>query len=153
MRAPNRLFQIRPATLNDMERLCEFATEFLHKMQARATGKEARQVFQYVIKRSDVGIVVVAEHKTDICAYAYAAYQWRSEAGGQMMDLVEIFVEQSWRNKGVAASLIAALMDVAKERGIRRISAQVHPGNAVIERMLETSGFDPEHRTLWALDL
>jgi len=29
----------------------------------------------------------------------------------------------------------------------------VHPGNAAIERALETSGFDPERRTLWALHL
>jgi len=151
MRAPNRPFQIRAATTNDLARLCEFADEFLQKMQAPTSGKEARPVFQHVIKRSELGIVLVAEHKSGLCAYAYAAYQWRSESGGETMSLVEIFVEQSWRNKGVAASLIADLLETARQRGIRRISAEVHPGNAVIERMLESSGFDPEHRTVWSL--
>src|SRR5215470_9316078 len=102
MRASNRSFQVRPAELDDIPRLCEFADEFLLKMQAHATGKEARQVFQYVIKHPENGIVVVAEHKTGICAYAYALYEWRSEFGGQTMHCVELFVEQAWRNKGVA---------------------------------------------------
>ena len=153
MGVPNRAFMIRPANLNDIGRLCEFAEDFLLKMHARATGKEARQVFQHVIRHADIGIILVAEHKTGICAYAYAMYQWRSEFGGETMDMVELFVEQAWRNKGVAGSLIAFLIENAKQRGVRRISAEVHPGNSTIERMLESSGFDPEHRTTWSLHL
>jgi GNAT superfamily N-acetyltransferase len=153
MGVPNRAFVIRPANLNDIGRLCEFAEDFLLKMHARATGKDARQVFQQVIRHADTGIIIVAEHKTGICAYAYAMYQWRSEFGGETMDMVELFVEQAWRNKGVAGSLIAFLIDNARQRGVRRISAEVHPGNSTIERMLESSGFDPEHRTTWSLHL
>jgi GNAT superfamily N-acetyltransferase len=153
MSASNRPFSIRPANINDVGRLCEFADEFLLKMHAKATGKEARQVFQQVIRHSAIGIIAVAEHKAGICAYAYASYQWRSEFGGETMDMVELFVEHAWRNKGVAASLTAFLIETAKEREVRRISAEVHPGNATIERMLESSGFDPEHRTVWGLQL
>jgi GNAT superfamily N-acetyltransferase len=136
--------------MNDVARLCEFADEFLRKMQAVATGKEARQVFQYVLKHPDSGVVVVAEHRSGICAYAYASYDWRSEFGGETMHCVELFVEQAWRNKGVAGSLLATLIETARERGIRRICAEVHPGNSTIERILEASGFDPEHRTVWS---
>jgi GNAT superfamily N-acetyltransferase len=153
MRAPNRPFHIRPGALSDVGRLCEFADEFLVKMHAKTGGKDARQVFQYVLKHGDYGILLVAEHKAGICGYAYAAYQWRSEFGGETMDIVEMYVEQAWRNKGVAGSLIAGLVDEAKGRGIRRISAEVHPGNAAIERMLDSSGFDPEHRTVWGLSI
>lgn len=149
MRASNRPFHIRPAAATDIGRLCEFADEFLLKMQATATGKEARQVFQQVIKHPDAGIVLVAEHKTGICAYTYASYEWRSEFGGLTMHCVELFVEQAWRNKGVAGSLLASLVETAKQLGITRISAEVHPGNSTIERILESSGLDPEHRTVW----
>lgn len=139
--------------MSDIGRLCEFADDFLLKMHAPATGKEARQVFQHVIKHSDTGIVVVAKHKTGICAYAYASYEWRSEFGGETLHCVELYVEPAWRNKGVASRLLATLIDTAKERGIRRISAEVHPGNSTIERILESCGFDPEHRTIWARQL
>ena len=53
----------------------------------------------------------------------------------------------------VGGSLIVALLENAKQRGIRRVSAEVHPGNSAIERTLESSGFDPERRTLWGLQL
>jgi GNAT superfamily N-acetyltransferase len=65
------------------------------------------------------------------------------------MDIVALFVNPEWRGKGVGSGLIKALLENAKQRGIRRISAEVHPGNAAIERTLESSGFDPERRTLW----
>jgi GNAT superfamily N-acetyltransferase len=68
-------------------------------------------------------------------------------------DLVELFVEHSWRNRGVGRSLLEKLVEHARSRGIRRFTSQVHPGNAAIERALETCGFDPERRTLWALHL
>src|SRR5438094_612176 len=150
MHASNRLVSVRPAVSTDIGRLCEFADEFLLKMQAAATGKESRQVFQHVLKHPDSGLVLVAEHKAGICAYLYASFEWRSEFGGEVMHCVELFVEPEWRKKGVAAMLLATLVDRAKERGIRRVSAEVHPGNATIERILEATGFDPEHRTIWA---
>jgi len=153
MRPSNPLFTTRPAMSRDIDRLCDFADDFLIKMQAKATGSEARKVFEHVIANPDSGLIVVAEHQDGICAYAYASYQWRSEFGGQTMHCLELFVEQAWRNRGVAASLMSSLIDNAKGRSIRHVSAEVHPGNSTIERILETSGFDPEHRTLWGLDL
>src|SRR5215468_3702814 len=114
MRASNRLFTIRPATSNDVGRLCEFAQEFLLKIHANVSAKEARQVFQYVLKHPDTGVILVAEHKEGICAYAYASYEWRSEFGGETMHCVELFVEQAWRNKGVGASLVGALLEIAR---------------------------------------
>src|SRR4051794_1103471 len=111
MGVPNPAFTIRPANQSDIGRLCEFAEDYLLKMHAQGTGKEARQVFQHVLKHSDTGIIIVAEQKAAVCAYAYALYQWRSEFGGETMEMVELFVEQAWRNRGVAASLIAFLVD------------------------------------------
>jgi GNAT superfamily N-acetyltransferase len=93
----------------------------------------------------------VAEHETGLCGFAYACHEWRSEYGGETMDLVEMFVEHSWRNRGVGRTLLEELIAHARSRGIRRFTSQVHPGNAAVERALETCGFDPERRTLWAL--
>ena len=153
MRAPNRAISVRPATTADIGRLCEFADAFLVKMQSKATAKDARQVYQHILKHPDAGIIIVAEHKSGICGYCYTSYEWRSEFAGEAMHCVELFVEESWRRKGVAAALLTSLIDTAKRRGIRRISADVHPGNSTIERLLESMGFDPEHRTMWSLPL
>lgn len=133
-----------------MEELCDLATELLMNIRAEATKEDARRVFQYIMNAADRGLVIVAESsKGSLCGYAYASYEWRVEFHGETMDIVALFVSPQWRGKGVGSALITTLLDNARQRGIRRISAEVHPGNAAIERILEATGFDPERRTLW----
>ena len=146
-------FQIRAATPEDLEQLCELAGQLLTNIRAEGTLEDAARVFRHVIKSAERGLVVVAESKGTLCGYAYASYEWRAEFCGETMDIVALFVSPQWRSKGVGGSLINSLLENAKERGIRRVSAEVHPGNSAIERTLESIGFDPERRTLWGLRL
>ena len=144
-----RPFQIRAATPRDMDQLCVLASELLTNIRAEGNADDARRVFEHIMNSADLGRVVVAESKGTLCGYAYASYEWRAEFRGETMDIVALFVSPQWRSKGVGGSLIASLLENARQRGIRRVSAEVHPGNAAIERTLESSGFDPERRTLW----
>ena len=144
---------IRPARTEDVSRICEFAEELLQKWDARTTARDAQRVYDRVLQSPELGVILVAVHESGICGFAYACHEWRSEYGGETMDLVEMFVEHSWRNRGVGRTLLEALVAYAKGRGVRRFTSQVHPGNAAIERALDLCGFDPERRTLWALHL
>jgi GNAT superfamily N-acetyltransferase len=154
MRPPKIIpFAIRPATMQDLDRICALIQLFLKKVRADASVKGVRRVMEQIIKSPDLGVVVVAEYPSGLCGYGYASFHWRCEYGGETMDIVELFVEEAWRNKGVGRSLIRALLETARSRRISRISAEVHPGNAAIERTLESSGFDPERRTLWGMDI
>jgi GNAT superfamily N-acetyltransferase len=148
-----RPFQIRAAVPQDMDQLCELAAQLLTNIRAEGTTEDARRVFEHIMNSTDRGLVVVAENKGALCGYAYASYEWRAEFSGETMDIVALFVAPQWRGKGVGSGLIGSLLENAKQRGIRRISAEVHPGNAAIERTLESSGFDPERRTLWGFRL
>ena len=146
-------FQIRAASPQDLDQLCGLASELLANIRAEGTAEDARRVFEHIMNSADLGFIVVAETKGTLCGYAYASYEWRAEFGGETMDIIALFVSPQWRSKGVGGSLIAALVENAGQRGIRRVSAEVHPGNSAIERTLESSGFDPERRTLWGLRL
>ena len=137
--------------MQDMEQLLELAAQLLTQIHAEGTVKDAKRVFERTMNANDIGIVLVAEHKTGLCGYAYAVYEWRAEFGGETMDIVALWVEQQWRSKGVGGRLLSALLDNAQQRGIRRVSTEVHPNNSAIERTLESHGFDPERRTLWSL--
>ena len=148
-----RPFQIRLATPDDMDQLCGLASELLTNIRAEGDADDARRVFEHIMNSEDLGRIVVAESKGTLCGYAYASYEWRAEFRGETMDIVALFVSPQWRSKGVGGSLIAALVETARQRGIRRVSAEVHPGNAAIERTLDSSGFDPERRTLWGIRL
>ena len=148
-----RPFEIRSATAQDMDQLCELAGQLLSQIRAQATAKDARRVFERTLESGDNGIILVADCKTGLCGYTYAAYEWRAEFAGETMDVVAVWVDPQWRSKGVGRSLVTALLDIARKRGIHFVSAEVHPGNSAIERTLESSGFDPERRTLWGLRL
>jgi GNAT superfamily N-acetyltransferase len=136
-----------------MDQLCVLASELLTNIRAEGNAEDARHVFEHIMNSADLGRIVVAESKDALCGYAYASYEWRAEFRGETMDIVALFVSPQWRSKGVGGSLVAALVETARQRGIRRVSAEVHPGNAAIERTLESSGFDPERRTLWGIRL
>src|SRR5262249_17890746 len=133
-----RPFQIRAATPQDMDQLCGLASELLTNIRAEGTAEDARRVFEHIMNSADLGWIVVGESKGTLCGYAYASYEWRAEFRGETMDIVALFVSPQWRSKGVGGRLIAALLDNARERGIRRVSAEVHPGNSAIERTLES---------------
>ncbi|HEX4998347.1 MAG TPA: GNAT family N-acetyltransferase [Terriglobia bacterium] len=144
---------IRPAETGDLETLGAWAAELLRQWDADATREDAIRVYQRILSSPEMGVIFVAEHNGVMSGFVYAAYQWRAEFAGETLDMVEMFVEQSWRNKGVGRALLDALAAHARARQIHRITCQVHPGNAAIERALESGGFDPERRTLWGVRL
>ena len=148
-----QLFQIRGATEHDTDQLCELAGELLANIHVEGATGDVRCVFENIMNSGDRRVVVVAEKQGTLCGYAYASFEWRVEFCGETMDIVALFVSPQWRSKGVGRSLIASLLDRARQRGIRRIRAEVHPGNSAVEHTLETSGFDLERRTLWSLQL
>jgi len=149
--------KIRPAANKDIDKMAEFVEKLLITWEARATRRDAENVYSHVLDNPDLGVILVAEvpdgaGQPAICAFAYASYEWRSEFGGEVMELVEMYVEQFARSAGVGRTLLNALIVHGRERGVHRFSCQVHPGNAAIERTLESCGLDPERRTVWSLN-
>src|SRR5437660_7462728 len=124
-----RPFQIRAATLQDMDQLCALASELLTYIRAEGTSEDARRVFEHIMNSADLGIIVVAESKDTLCGYAYASYEWRAEFGGETMDIIALCVSPQWRSRGVGGSLLASLIETGRVSGIRRVSAEGHPGN------------------------
>ena len=144
---------IRSAETRHLDTISEFAEELLHHWDARTPAQDARRIYERILESPELGVILVAENAGVVCGFAYASYTWRTEYGGETLDLIELFVEHSWRNRGVGRSLLQELVGHARGRGIRRFTSQVHPGNAAIERALEVCGFDPERRTLWTRQL
>jgi GNAT superfamily N-acetyltransferase len=152
MNAPSTVgIRIRPAASRDLDTLAAWAAELLHQWDATATEGDARSVYERILRSPDLGIVLVAEQDGVPSGFVYAASVLRAEYAGETMELVEMFVAWPWRSKGVGRGLLDALVAHARERNVHRIACQVHPGNAAIERALESGGFDPERRTLWGI--
>ena len=145
--------QVRSALPSDLETLSRFEEELLVKWGSRSTARDAFKVYEHILKTPELGIILVAEQNNSLRGFVYGCYCWRAEFAGETLDLVEMFVEQAYRNKGVGRSLLNGLISHARERNIHRITCQVHPGNSAIEHALESAEFDPERRTLWGVRL
>src|SRR5262245_26972440 len=133
-------FRIRVATAQDMDQLCELAGKLVENIRAEATMDDVRRVLEHIMNSADSKIVAVAESGATLCGYTYASFEWRAEFRGETMDVLALFVSPQWRNKGVGHALLACLLENARQRGVRRITAEVHPGNSAIEHTLESSG-------------
>jgi GNAT superfamily N-acetyltransferase len=153
MNSVTRPFQVRPASLHDIDQLSQLAADLLTAIGADGEPTDARRVFEHMVNSTGRDLVMVAENDGRICGYVYACYKWRAEFCGETMDIVALFVAPEYRSMGVGASLIAATLESARGRGIRRVRAEVHAGNFAVERALESSGFDLERRTLWGREL
>src|SRR5688572_26403406 len=105
---------IRAAETRDLNKMCEFAEELLHKWDARTTAEDARRVYEQILATPELGVILVAENDGRVCGFAYASYQWRSEYGGETLGLVEMFVEHSSRNRGVGHELLQGLVGLAR---------------------------------------
>src|SRR5689334_1313568 len=113
--------QVRQASVSDLETLSKFEADLLLKWDARATEQDAFKVYERVLKNPALGTIYVAEQEGRLCGFVYACSSWRAEFAGETLDLVEMFVEQSLRHKGVGRSLLDGLISHARERNIRRI--------------------------------
>ena len=145
--------QVRAAATSDLKTVSSFAAELLLKWSARATERDAFSVYERILKTPSLGIILVAEQEGALRGFVYACSSWRAEFTGETLDLVEMFVEQPSRHRGVGRSLLDGLITHARQRNIERITCQIHPGDSAIERLLESAGFDPARRTLWSVRL
>src|ERR1043165_1640105 len=112
-------FQIRPATADDIDQLCNLAFEVLDTIHSEAN--DPRPVLNQVMKSDDDTVVVVAESARRLCGYTYATYKWRAEYSGETMEIIGLFGARYFRSKGGGRALIPARVERARRRGIRRV--------------------------------
>ncbi|MBE3583352.1 MAG: ribosomal protein S18-alanine N-acetyltransferase [Limnochordaceae bacterium] len=55
--------------------------------------------------------------------------------------VTNVAVHPHWRNMGVATQLLTALMDIARQNGLRRMTLEVRKSNIVAHTLYEKLGF------------
>lgn len=147
---PTAPIHVRAAREADIDAIEPLVRQFHARIGSEAAIDNVLTVLKRYVEGQ--GCVSVAEPGAIPCGYACASFQMRTDAGGEVMNVIELFVDEPWRNRGVARKLLQCLVSVAESRGVKRVVAEVHEGNAAIERVLEAAGFEPERRTIWSRD-
>lgn len=91
----------------------------------------------------DDAVVLVAEGRTEILGYVYAAIEPRSwkELREQCGFIHDVLVDEASRRRGVATALLRAAFEWAKAREAPRVVLWTASGNAAAQHLFDQLGF------------
>jgi len=97
------------------------------------------------------GVVHLVEEEGWALGYAVVTWGYSLESGGRDALIDEIYIRD--RGSGVGTSLLAAILDDLKARGIPRLVLETEKANEAARRFYERHGFVPEDSVWMSLDL
>ncbi len=142
---------IRPATKKDIPTIIEFQkklseeTEFETLDDQKVTAGVAA-VFDDPAK----GCYYVAEVDGQVVGCFLTTYEWSDWGNAQVLWLASLYVQESWRGKGIFRSMYAYLKDLVesnpKYKGIR---LYVNTSNTKAENVYKKLGMNGDHYKLY----
>ena len=97
------------------------------------------------------GVVHLVEEEGWALGYAIVTWGYSLESGGRDALIDEIYIRD--RGSGVGTSLLAAILDDLKARGIPRLTLETEKANEAARRFYERHGFVEEDSVWMSLDL
>ncbi len=97
------------------------------------------------------GVVHLVEEEGWALGYAVVTWGYSLESGGRDALIDEIYIRD--RGSGVGTSLLAAILDDLKARGIPRLVLETEKANEAARRFYERHGFVAEDSVWMSLDL
>ena len=93
---------------------------------------------------SDSGAIFVAEEAGKLVGHVAGRVETREGATPQVVAyILTAFVREEWRNRGVGAALVRALLEFFSAKGVEDISLRYIIANREAERFWKGLGFEP----------
>jgi GNAT superfamily N-acetyltransferase len=122
--------QIRAAKLGDEQAIFSLIKELaLYEKAPEQVSNSAEQLRQDLFK-SFICEAIVAEENKEIAGFAlfYTAYStWK----GKILYLEDFYVKEKHRNKGIGNMLFEKVVEIAKDKKVKRMDWQVLEWNAL----------------------
>ena len=122
--------QIRAAKLGDEQAIFSLIKELaLYEKAPEQVSNSAEQLSQDLFK-SFICEAIVAEENKEIVGFAlfYTAYStWK----GKILYLEDFYVKEKHRNKGIGNMLFEKVVEIAKDKKVKRMDWQVLEWNAL----------------------
>ena len=92
------------------------------------------------------GSIFIFTAEEEIVGYAILIHYWSNEYGGHLVSIDEMYVKESWRNRGIGGSFIKLLETNAPEKTVG-MSLEVAPENEKAIRFYQRMGFKKSGNT------
>ena len=141
---------VRPATHEDLGALLALIGDYQRFYAASPPGDEHNAAFfRRFIAPSDHGMIIGAfddDPRRPPAGYACLYWTFSSVSATDVVQLNDLYVRPERRGGGVAEALIAAAVDVARERGASHVRWFTALGNRRAQRLYERVG---AQRSAW----
>lgn len=134
--------QIRPATPDDIPRLCELLAilftqevDFIPDPQRQARG------LSLLLGNAEIGRVYCAVHSTVIVGMVSILFTVSTAEGGRAAWLEDMIVDPDWRGHDIGQKLLAHAVSEAKAAGCLRIALLTDQTNEAAMRFYRRAGF------------
>lgn len=139
---------VRIATHDDVSAVVSAVGDLLVELDgARPDAPAMEAAAQALIDDRQVGALLVAQADEEIVGVLAASWQTAIHVPGTYALIQDLWVHPSWRSKAIGATLIEALIEVAGEKGFKRVEVGLplesfsHFG--ATEAFYLTNGFTP----------
>ncbi len=135
---------IRPATASDAESIGRLVAEFQGYL--RSLGDRTEFDFGAVAYLRDgfgsdpAFAGFVAESDRTVIGYALYHFGYDTDRGRRIMHLVDLYVQDAWRQKGIGKQLMQCLAEVGRAREVEFIVWSLFKPNALARRFYEQLG-------------
>ena len=105
-----------------------------------------RTFFRRFLAPSEDGLLLRARREGRLVGYACLYWHFSSTKACETVLLNDLFVDPAVRGEGVGRALIAASLEVARERGAALLEWQTAPDNHTAQRLYDSTG---ARRSTW----
>ena len=130
---------VEPISERQFERLLPMIAAYQRFYEVEDIDEERnRRFFRRFIAPSDDGLLLGARAHGELAGYACLYWFFSSTRATESVLMNDLYVERDRRGAGIGRALIAAALDVARERGASHLEWATAPGNATAQRLYDS---------------
>ncbi len=111
------------------------------------TSEKIRVTVDTLSHHPERGKILVFAAGEELVGYAILIYYWSNEYGGELVTIDELYVKESWRNRGIGTRFLESLVS-EHAGGAKGIQLEVTPFNRRALAYYERRGFRRSGNTL-----
>lgn len=143
---------IRNATITDLDALADLFDQYRIFYQQASDKKSAVSFLRNRMEKEE-SVILVAEENNQLAGFTQLYPVFSSVSMQRTWLLNDLYVSKSYRNKGIATSLLDAAKTFAKETSSKWLLLQTANDNTTAQRVYEKNGWRKETDIFYRLDV
>jgi GNAT superfamily N-acetyltransferase len=138
----------KPADSSDIETLITMMRELYAHDAIPFNESRTRNVLPLILKNRNIGRVYLVQVDKQTIGYFVLTFGFSLEFGGRDAFVDELFVNESYRGKGVGKATLQFIEDVCRQNEISAVHLEVERANTRAQEVYRAAGYKDHERYL-----